>query len=69
MAYYEACAHMISNDRELIIRMGFREWLLASINDRAGPTETMSRKILFAPLLGRKEPDIVILMANLLGGV
>ena len=67
-AYYEACAYMSSNDRELIIGMGFQEWLLAAINGRVQSAAPSHRRGVRASLPEQQEIDIVILMANLIGG-
>ena len=69
LAYYERNARVNLSDRELIIEMGFLEWLLAKTNGRVGSTAARSRGGVRAPVPGRRETEIVILIANLIGGV
>lgn len=69
MTYYEKNARMNASDREVIIGMGFLEWLLAAINSRAGSAAAKPWRGVRAPVRERQERDIVILIANLLGGV
>ena len=70
MTYYENSARVNASDRALIIGMGFLEWLLATINGRAeSAAAAKPRRGVCAPVRDRQETDIVILIANLIGGV
>jgi hypothetical protein len=68
LIYYERTARSNSDDRELIIRMGFQEWLLAAASVREEPAAAQSRRCLREPFPERRESEIVILIANLIGG-
>lgn len=65
--YYEtnACFHLI--DREFIIEKGFQEWLLAVITGHTvEPAANCNHAFMQHQV--RHETDIVVLIANLVGG-
>lgn len=69
LVYYEESARFSSNDRELIIKEGFQEWLLAvNINHTAGTAAAERRQNMYAPHSVRRVTDLVVLIANLIGG-
>ena len=69
LIYYERAARANSEDRELIIRMGFQEWLLAAVKSRAESDAASIRNGVRAPFTERQQPNMIILIANLIGGV
>jgi len=70
MTYYEKDAYFNSNDREIIIEQGFQEWLLAFTNYQT-PHSVAGRRLenIYTLYPKRCGTDIVILIANLIGGV
>ena len=69
--YYDTSAQANPKDREFIKKRGFMEWLLANaIYDHAADvTAGISRKNISAPNVGQQRADLVILIANLIGGI
>ena len=69
LAHYEGKARFNSNDRAFIIERGFQEWLLAAANNNcaSGNAAGASNR---SPARhnGRKREELVILIANLIGG-
>lgn len=68
LTYYEKDAYENSTDRKIIAEKGFQEWLLAYTNQTA-TTARMRRESIYALYTQHRETDIVILIANIMGGV
>jgi len=66
--YYEKGAGFNSSDRGFIIEKGFREWLLAADIDHTPQTAAISHIGICAPHTNPRAADLVILLANLIGG-
>ena len=70
LVYYENNASKNTFDRALIIRKGFLEWLLATKNEYStAETATARRRRSFSMHTHYQAEDIVLLIANLVGGV
>ena len=69
LTYYNNDAYFSFNDREFIIKRGVQEWLPAALArpHAVGIPAAMSRKSISAHS-GRKKSDLVILIANVVGG-
>jgi len=69
LTYYEKDACLNSDDRGFIITKGFQEWLLAFIFDHTVESAALkNQNSIYTPHSVRNFADIVILMANLVGG-
>lgn len=68
LMYYETNAIFDSSDRGFIIEKGFQEWLLASIVDNTEKTAATEQLKIRVPYPGWYATDLVILIANLIGG-
>jgi hypothetical protein len=70
MTYYEKDAYFNSNDREIIIEKGFQEWLLAFTSYHT-PHSVAGLRLenIYSLYPKRRGIDMVILIANLIGGV
>ena len=69
LVYYENNASKNTFDRALIIRKGFLEWLLATKNEYStAETATARRRRSFSMHTHYQAEDIVLLIANLVGG-
>jgi len=69
LAYYEKNACLNLNDREFIIRRGIQEWLLAAMGDYSAVNAAVTSRKNKPIQPGRCGKDLVILIANLIGGV
>jgi len=69
LSRYEKSAHSISVDRDTIIRVGFREWLLAFDSEPAPVAAIITRRGHMSLQLEPMGKELVILVANLIGGV
>jgi len=69
LSYYEKNAYFNTNDRKLINEKGFQEWLLAASFIQKVETAALEyRSNIYMPFSERYFTDIVILIANLIGG-
>jgi len=69
LSYYEKNAYFNVSDREFIIEKGFQEWLLAANYVQKVETAASEyRSNIYMPRSDRCFTDIVILIANLVGG-
>jgi len=69
LTYYDKVARDSSSDRDFIIGKGFQEWLLAVTWDKTASAMAHRQREIRAPRPNRHGTDIVVLIANLIGGV
>jgi len=67
--YYEKIAYFNSGDRRFIIEKGFQEWLLAVIIGTPAKAAAAGCLNISVPCPGPRISDLVILIANLIGGI
>lgn len=69
LTYYEKNIGWNSSDRAFIIENGVQEWLLTVITEHTSKTAAAERLCIREPYTNQSAADLVILIANLIGGV